>query len=189
MPDIKVLAKRIGSLAQEVKKYQEQRKQIQQSIEDLKKNTHNKEEYDHRVSEFLKGRTAEGWDSYFDSYIKQLLDEIDIKNNQIIAQMGGSTHYIPRPEDSAPKHQKIVGSQEIFRISKEQKEQFIKELRIDEEYLDLLKPKKEGKELRALKDYTIYETNPYGKMSNSYVGEYTEKLIKAFPELYDKLVH
>jgi len=187
MSDIKVLAKRIGSLAQEIKKYQENKKSLLESVDKLKKSTPNEKAYEQKLSGFLKGRTVEGWVSYYNDYIKQLLEEIEIKNNQIINELGATGKTLP--EGDLKKQKSPEDIQPILYLSKKQKEKYVNELRIDEEYLERLKPEKEAKEELSLKEYTVYEANPYGKLANQFVEKYTEKLIKAAPKIYENLVH
>lgn len=186
MPDIKVLAKKIDSLAQEIKKYKEHKKKLQESVGDLKKRYPDEKAYEEKLSTFLKGRTVEGWDSYFDSYIKQLFNEIELKADEVINQLSDATEKTPPKEKTASQEEL---QEPMFYLSKKEEDRYKKELKIDEEYLGRLRPEEEGKELRALKEYTVYEANPYGKLANSFVEKYTEKLIKSAPKMYENLVH
>jgi len=182
MPDIKVLAKRIGALAQEVKKYKENKKKLLDVANDLKKKYPDEKVYKEKLNTFLKGRTIESWTTYFDSYNNKLLNEIEAKTDEIANQLG-----VQKVKKEVVKTEK---SQEpMFYLSKKKEKEYKQGLRIDEEYLRNLRPEKEGKELLSLKEYTVYEANPYGKFANMFVEKYTEKLIKSAPKIYDNLVH
>ncbi|MDP2908442.1 MAG: type II secretion system F family protein [Nanoarchaeota archaeon] len=176
MNDIKVLAKRIETLAQEIKKYRENKKKFLESVEEFKKTHPNEKDYKEKLNIFLKGRTIEAWTSYFDSYISQSFNEIEAKTDEIANQL-------TQKETAMP-----IEQQPIFYLSKKEEKKYKEELRIDEEYIERLRPE-ESKELLILKDYTVYEANPYGKLANSFVEEYSEKLIKSMPKMYENLVH
>ena len=182
MVGIKVLAKKIGSLAQEIKKYKEHKKKIQESAIKLKKDTPDEKAYQEKLNTFLKGRTVEAWNSYFDSYIKQMLEEIEIKTDQIINELGN-------PEKNIQKVKESEELEIVFYLSKKEEKKYKKELKIDEEYLERLKPEDEGKEILSLKEYTVYEANPYGKIANIFVEKYTGKIIKKVPKMYENIIH
>ncbi len=180
MFDQKIHAKKIETLAQEVKSYKEKKKKFLETVEELKKNYPHPEIYQKKIDEFLKGRTVEEWTTYFDSHISQLLKDMEVKTDQITEQL------TTKKDAAKPK-----GMQEpIFYLSKKEEAKYKAELRVDEEYLEQIRPKKEGgKEALTLKDYTVYEANPYGKLANKFVEQYSEKLIKSAPKLYENLVY
>lgn len=178
MYDPKVQAKKIETLAKEVKDYKEKKKKFLDAIEKLKKNYPDQGVYEEKLNEFLKGRKAEDWIAYFDSHINQLLKEMEVKTDEITERI--------TPESAKPKNLQ----EPVFYLSKKEEERYKNELKVDEEYLEQLRPKKEGeKETLILKDYTVYEANPYGKTANTFVEEYSEKLIKRAPKMYESLVY
>lgn len=181
LDDIKVLAKRINLLAQKVKKYKENKKKFLEVVEGLKKRCPDERVYKEKLNAFLKGRTIEEWNSYFDSHINQMLEEIEVKNEEIRSQLGSSK--------KAPKKEVAKQEEPMFYLSKKGEERYKRELKIDAEYLEMLRPKKKEKDVLSLKEYTVYEANPYGKIANRFVEKYTEKLIKSIPKMYENLVH
>lgn len=181
MYDQKVQAKKIGTLAQEVKDYKEKKRKFLETVEGLKKNYPNKKICQEKLNEFLKGRTVEEWTAYFDSHISQLLKDMEVKTDEITEQL------TPKKEEAVkPKNLQ----EPVFYLSKKEEEKYKAELKIDEEHLEQIRPKKEGdKEMLVLKDYTVYEANPYGKIANRFVEKYSEKLIKSSPKMYENLVY
>ena len=178
--DIKVLAKRIDLLAKNVKKYKENKKKFENVLAELKNRYPDETIYKKKADELLKGRTEKDWIAYFDSQVDQALNEIETKNKEIKNQLDPSQKITPKKG--------VKQGELIFYLSKKEEKRYKKELNIDEEYLDLLRPKKEDKNL-ILEDYTVYEANPYGKIANKFVEKYTEKLIKNAPKMYEDLVY
>ncbi len=202
MSDIKLLAKKIISLTEEIKKYEDRKKNLQKIVLDLKQKTKNEEEYETQLNKLLKGRTIEGWESYFNSYIKQLLTEIDIITDDIIKKLeGDSSSNISTPIPVGYNDNEITKKPETLKeaktdqtilpiLNKEEKNKLIRELNIDKEYLERLMPReKDDDEIVSFKEYTVYEVNPYGKIANKYMEKLTEKLIKLMPEEYEKIVN
>ncbi len=179
MYDQKVHAKKIETLAKEVKDYKEKKKKFLEAIEELKKNYLNKKVYEEKINDFLKGRTIEEWTAYFDSHISQLLKDMEVKTDEITEQLS------PKEETVKPKSLQ----EPVFYLSKKEEEKYKTELKIDEEYLEQIRPKKEEAGTLILKDYTVYEANPYGKTANRFVEQYSEKLIKSMPKQYEDLVY
>jgi flagellar protein FlaJ len=179
MYDQKVHAKKIETLAKEVKDYKEKKRKFLEAIEELKKNYPDKKVYEEKLNEFLKGRTVEEWTAYFDSHISQLLKDMEVKTDEITEQLS------PKGESANPKSMQ----EPIFYLSKEEEEKYKAELKIDEEYLEQIMPKKEESGALILKDYTVYEANSYGKIANTAVEKYSEKLIKSMPKQYEDLVY
>ena len=179
MYDQKVHAKKIETLAKEVKDYKEKKKKFLEAIEELKKNYPDKKVYEEKLNEFLKGRTVEEWTAYFDSHISQLLKDMEVKTDEITEQLS------PKEGHVKPKSMQ----EPVFYLSKEEEEKYKTELKIDEEYLEQIRPKKGEGETLVLKDYTVYEANPYGKIANTAVEKYSEKLIKSAPKMYENLVY
>jgi flagellar protein FlaJ len=179
MYDQKVHAKKIETLAKEVKDYKEKKKRFLEAIEELKKNYPNKKVYEEKLNEFLKGRTVEEWTAYFDSHISQLLKEMEVKTDEITEQLS------PKEGSVKPKS----AQEPVFYLGKEEEKKYIAELKIDEEYLEQIRPKKEEAGTLVLKEYTVYEANHYGKTANKFVEQYSEKLIKSMPKQYESLVY
>lgn len=179
MYDQKVQAKKIETLAKDVKDYKEKKRKFLDAIEELKKNYPNKKVYEEKLNEFLKGRTVEEWTAYFDSHTSQLLKDMEVKTDEITEQLS------PKEEAVKPKSMQ----EPVFYLSKKEEKKYVAELKIDEEYLEQIRPKKEKGETLVLKDYTVYEANPYGKIANTAVEKYSEKLIKSMPKQYEELVY
>jgi len=179
MYDQKVYAQKIGALAKEVKEYKEKKKKFLKAVEELKKNYTEKKVYEEKLNEFLKGRAVEEWTAYFDSHINQLLKDMEVKTDEITEKLN------PKEETVKPKNLQ----EPMFYLSKKEQEKYKVELQIDEEYLEQIRPKKEEGEAVVLKDYTVYESNSYGKTANKFVEQYSEKLIKKMPKEYETLVY
>jgi len=74
-----------------------------------------------------------------------------------------------------------------MKISKKEKEQFLKETGISEEslkgYISRSKKKKTVSEV----SYTLYSTSTYGKISNRFVKKLTDKLVVNYPSMFEPL--
>jgi len=173
--DIKVLAKRIDVLVEEIKKHKESKKKILKIADKLRERFPNEELYNQKITTFLKGKTVGDWTSFFDASMNQAFNEIDEKNQEIFNQISGIKTLKKKQEN-------------IFYLTKEQEKSCKAELKIDQEYIERLRPKKK-KEEKVVEDYSVYEVNHYGKLANQYMAEYSEKAIKFLPEMYENLVH
>jgi len=216
--DLKIPAKSVQTLAEEVKEYKAQKQKFLDFVEEFRKKYKNERVFKTKLDEFLKGRTIEDWTAYFDAQIKERLSKIEGKTDEVVKQLKPEDKQLvmPRPskekplempkpleaykagpKTSAPTQTKQVMHETIAKepkitamyLNKKDRDRYVKELKIEEEYLERLRPKKEDEENIALKDYTVYEANSYGKFANKYVEQYSEKLIKSLPEMYEDLVH
>ena len=75
---------------------------------------------------------------------------------------------------------------EFIVIDKKEDKRLLKEIKIDKDYV---KKSIKKEEVLIPRDYTIYRTNFYSKISNQFFENLTFKLLKKFPNYFGNLKH
>lgn len=177
MLDVKTVAKKIDYLAKEIKICKQTKERMVKAVEELKKRYPDEAVFKQKLNEVLRGKEQDDWLAYFDGRIADLLKGIEDNNNQIVNELKGVE------TEEEPTVTKTL----FHSMDKKTRNRYLKEFKIEEEYLEHLRPKEEEKVRK--KDYTLYESNPYAKVANAMVEWYSTKLIKKYPTFYDNICH
>lgn len=161
MSELKEKAKKILSLIEEIEIYKNYKTNFLDSVKKAKSNKV-------LLKSILKGKTEKEQIDFYDNYIDQLLNQIETLNQEII--------------DSFDVKKSAI----IEKESKLEKEGYIKELKLEKDYLKKITKAKKIKEIR-IPDYTIYEASKYGKMSNLFFENFTLKMTKKYPKYFENI--
>jgi len=166
----KVLAKKIEVLAKEAQDFKRYKSILQEGIKQIKQK-YAGEQLDNRLNEFLKGKTEKEWLDFYNSRLNQIMNDIERLNNQIL-----SVH-----------EEKVVIKPPVLNIDKKTKKEYLKELNLNETYLKEISHGKDKLKKEVFEKYETYELNSFAKLSNLFFGNWTLKLIKSYPKLFDKI--
>ena len=166
--DLRNTCKEIISLSEEANKYNNYKVKLQAYIEDLnnklKKKEISKESYKALLDKVLKGYKKEDLVRFYNNKVLDLISEIERKNTSLF------NHISPDAKSS---------------LSLKQKPDYAG---IDSEYLKEVISGLKDKKSSEIKEYTIYETNLYGKISNYIFEKQSLNLINKFPNFFENLL-
>ncbi len=129
-------------------------------------------ENEFQVNQILKGRNKQDILEQYNKYASDLLDDAEKANQRIMAEFEN----VPLPKkEELPR----------FVLSKMTKKRYLKEVGIDEQILKRLYKKKQEKKTEV--EYTVYEPNLYGKISNVFFKEISRTIISSYPNFFKNL--
>ncbi|MBU3941016.1 MAG: type II secretion system F family protein [Nanoarchaeota archaeon] len=202
--NIQQTSKRINELTQEIKSVQVYKerflKQLKELDSQLSSGGITKLEHRRKLASLLKGKTNKEALNYYNVTLSNSYNEIKADISQIykIIQPEKSTYIqfrgskrekeLPKTEKHlfAGKKSEIQGE---FALSKEKEKLYMAELNIKEEDIKkfIKSQKKDSPKSSVLAEYTVYKTNPYSKMANTYLENVSFKLTKKYPQLLEPL--
>jgi pilus assembly protein TadC len=168
--NIKFLAKKIEVLAKEAQDFKRYKSILQEGVKQIKQK-YQGEEYNSKLNEFLKGKTEKEWLDFYNNRLNQIFNEIEKLNNQILSSF----------------EEKTIIKKPVLNIDRKTKKKYLKELNLNEAYLKEISPGKDKLKKEVFKKYKTYELNPFAKISNTFVGKLTLKLIKKYPALLQRI--
>ena len=214
-PNIQQISNRINELAQEVKSVQVYKERFLNKLKkldsQLKSNTITKLEHRRKLASLLKGKTKQEALHYYNTSLNNSYHEIKANISQIYKiiqpeKEGNIPIKTPRKQseflkllkkaEETPKIEKpsfLKGGKPAisgeFAISKEKESIYMGELNITEaEVKKFIKSQqKESPKRSVLAEYTVYKTNPYSKIANTYMENLSFKLAKKYPQLFEPL--
>lgn len=158
MSELKEKAKKILSLMEEIEIYNNYKIDLLDSIKKSKGDNI-------ALKKILKDKTENEQIDFYNNYIIQLLNQIESLNQEII--------------DFFDVKKNIA-----FEKAKEkEKEIYMGELKLEKEYLKKITKIKKIQEIK-IPDYTIYESNKYGKISNLFFEDFSLKITKKYPSFF-----
>ncbi|MFH0936060.1 MAG: type II secretion system F family protein [Candidatus Woesearchaeota archaeon] len=161
MSELKENAKKILSLLEEIEIYKNYKTNFLDAVKKAKGNKV-------LLKNILKGKTEKEQIDFYDNYIYQLLNQIESLNQGIIDSLDIKKIATTKKE------------------KKSEKESYMKELKIEKDYLRKITKLKKIQEVK-LPDYTIYEASKYGKISNFFFENFTLKITKKYPEFFESV--
>ncbi len=181
MNSLKDIVTKINSLVEEIKIYKDYKKRLLTDLDSLeaKKNKISKQLYETKLKKILQGRTKENWIGYYNSYISNLLTQIENNLDLIISSLG------------ITDKKKVIQVSEKFTLDKKTKDKYLSELGIGAEYVKTFIMEKRGKKKEKGKVeipiYSVYKINKYAEIANSFFGNLSTKLVASYPEFFKKL--
>ncbi|MEK6816508.1 MAG: hypothetical protein AABY09_02765, partial [Nanoarchaeota archaeon] len=184
--DGKLIAKRIGDVADEIFAYKENKRKILGGLSkldgDLGSKLISQADYDKGRQKYLQGKTQEEVIRSHDIYLSQLFDEIVKEADKALML------YDLSEVGADPNVHMVVGKDRLQGLGMKEKEQFMKDVNIDRYFMDLyLKRKKKRKETEVRVEYELYRPTEFGAYANRLFEKYTEILVKKYPELFESL--
>lgn len=198
------LAQKINNLADEIATGKSYKARFLNKVKWLKNDLAlkkiSKKEYEEELAKYLRGKPESYWTDYYNNYLAELINQLEYANNKIIEFYTGERAMPPKigiiptpprkivvPPKPGPKAEYVL-MPGAMRLDVNTKKRYLKELNLDEEYLKLVvKRRKDKKAAVVEKEYTLYESNPYGKVANRFFEGMTLKLTKDYPEIFVKL--
>jgi len=172
-------------------------------------------EYKRKLSSLLKGKTKKEALHYYNTSLNNSYNEIKANISQIYTKIQPTKpesvsiespkkqpeflklfkkveNLKEKKESKFKKHSFMEKKPNIsgeFAISKEKERIYMNELNIKEEEIKkFIKAQKKGSPKRSvLAEYTVYKTNPYSKIANTYLENISFKLTKKYPQLLEPL--
>lgn len=161
MSELKERAKKILSSIEEIEIYNNYKIKF---LDSVKKTKGNKV----LLKNILKDKTEKEQIDFYDNYINQILNQIETLNQEIIDFFD------------------VKKSAVIEKKSKLEKETYIKELKLEKDYLKKITKTKKIQEIK-IPDYTLYEASKYGKISNTFFEDFTLKITKKYPKFFENV--
>jgi len=163
---MKQKAEKILELSKEVEYYRNYKKKLKETLskikEDYRTGKLGETGYKKFLGKYLKNKSEKEWMDYYDSYIGQLLREIDELNSQI---------------NNKFSKKKLTGSK--FVLGKELKKEYLTGLQLDKK--DFKKFIKNYKKVRKEEEYSVYDSKKYVQIANYFMRGISGKVIKKFP--------
>jgi pilus assembly protein TadC len=181
--DGKIIAKKLNDTLEEIETYKKNKKLILQKLNELdqqlKQNKISKDEYDKKVNSFLQEKSKDEVIKQHDNYLNILFDEIEKLVDKALM------YYIS--ENKEEKHE-VVKGEKLKKLTKKEKELFMKQVNLDREFLELYKKRRaKTKAAEVRVEYELYKPSDFGKFANKIFENVSSKLAKSYPELFEPL--
>lgn len=157
-----------------------------------------KKEYDTFLKNYLRGQTEKYWLDYYNNYLSELFNRLEYANDKLLemytekkitsvsVSLPGQPKKIIEPEKRAKAEEIILPG--MVMLDKKTRENYLKELNLEEEYVkEVINRRKKKQVVVVEKEYTLYESNKYGQISNKVFENLTISLTKKYPDLFEKL--
>ncbi len=182
--DVKILARRILELTDEVENYEEYKKKLTGTIAkidaDHLSGLIDNKRYEQLMKQYLRDKSKEEWIKYYDGFILKLVGEI----NKLSDEMFNSFYR----DKKVPIIKKKEPNEFIGKVDSGTLRDYVSSLAIDRDELKrFVVSKKSKKKEHKVSKYTVYESHFYAKLSNFFVGNFVIRLDKKNPKLFKSL--
>ncbi|RME55005.1 hypothetical protein D6777_02015 [Candidatus Woesearchaeota archaeon] len=181
--DGKTIAKKLSDTLDEIETYKKNKKLVLEKVqaldEKLKQNQMSKEQYDKELNSLLQGKTKDEVIKQHDNYLNLLFDEISKLVDKALM-----LYFTEHKEES----HEVVKGEKLKRLSKKQKELFMKQVNLDREFLELYKKRRAKSKAESVRvEYELYKPSEFGSYANKLFENVSSKLAKAYPEVFQPL--